>query len=272
MQTKLRNTLALMLSIGLLYACAPKKSEEVPASVLEEVEENVPLPGFDVAGSDADAIMIADKVMRAMGGRKAWDDTHYIRWNFFGRRTLLWDKYTGDVRIEFVDSDEKILVNIHTLEGQVYKDGQEMTNTDSLASYLKKGKSIWINDSYWLVMPFKLKDTGVSLYYTGSDTTELGSEAYVLQLVFDSVGDTPHNVYHVWVDVESDLITQWAYYQYADHPSPQFITPWAAYQKHGDIMLSGNRGKNEITEIAVFDEVPKEAFISFDAISFNVNK
>ena len=89
-------------------------------------------PVFNVLGSDAKAVKIADKVMKANGGRKNWDATHYIAWNFFGSRTLVWDKYTGDVRIENLKNDTKILVNINTLKGKVYKNGAELTQPDSL--------------------------------------------------------------------------------------------------------------------------------------------
>lgn len=262
------NMLSLAFVAASAFGCNTSKNTEIPPTEVEELEENAPLPGFDVAGSDADAVMIADKVMRAMGGRKAWDETRYLRWDFFGRRTLLWDKYTGDVRIEFAGSDEKIIVNINTQQGQVFKDGAVMSNADSLASYLKKGKSIWINDAYWLVMPYKLKDSGVSLFYIGSDTTAIGAESYVLQLAFKNVGDTPNNVYHVWVDVETDLVTQWAYYSQAENPEPSFITPWSAYKKHGNILLSGDRGVRQITDISVMSEVPETSFNSFEAINF----
>ena len=84
--------------------------------------------------SDAKAIKIADEVMKASGGIKNWDATHYIAWNFFGSRKLLWDKYTGNVKIENLKNDTRILVNINTLKGKVFKNGAELTNVDSPAS------------------------------------------------------------------------------------------------------------------------------------------
>jgi hypothetical protein len=244
------------------------KSTLVENAVVDIVDENLPLPGFNIEGSDADAIMIADKVMEAMGGRSAWDQTKYISWNFFGRRTLLWNKHNGDVRIEFVDSNEIILVNINTMQGQVRKDGKTIDNPDSLASYLIKGKNIWINDSYWLVMPYKLKDSGVSLFYTGSDTTQMGEESYVLQLAFNNVGETPNNVYNVWVDVSSYLVTQWAYFENSEHTVPDIVTPWKGYKKYGNILLSGDRGKAQLTEIKILNDVPSTAFTSFEPINY----
>ena len=68
-------------------------------------ETNPPAPGFDLDGSDPRAIEIADRVMAAMGGRQAWDATRFLRWRFFGRRLHVWDKHSGDIRVEGVDSE-----------------------------------------------------------------------------------------------------------------------------------------------------------------------
>lgn len=259
----------LIVSMGLiLAACQSNKNATDTNVVFEEIEDaNPPMDGFNYEQSDPEAVVIADKVMTAMGGRKAWDETRYISWTFFGRRRLLWDKFTGDVRIDYLDGSETLLLNIHSLNGRALVNEEEVSHPDSLASYLKKAKSIWINDSYWLVMPYKLKDSGVSLFYVGNDTTQTGQESYVLQLAFENVGDTPDNIYQVWVDTESSLVTQWAFYESSENPHPDFITPWEGYQKFGNILLSGGRGKGELTEIKVLSEVSKEAFTSFEPVN-----
>jgi hypothetical protein len=230
-------------------------------------QENPPMEGFNLAGSDPKAIQIADSVMVAQGGRKNWDDTRYISWNFFGNRKLLWDKATGDVRVEYLKDDMKVLVNINTNEGKVYKDGAEVTQPDSLAKYLQKGKEAWINDSYWLVMPYKLKDSGVTLKYLGEDTTQAGQPADVLQLTFEEVGVTPENKYKVWVDKETNLVSQWAYFKGATDPEPTFVMPWQDYQNYGKLKLSGDRGQSKITDIKVLDEVPETTFSSFEPVN-----
>ncbi len=261
----MKNILFALICI-ILVSCGSKKEA---VNNKEANDDNLPIEGFNDEASDPEAVVIADKVMTAMGGRKACDETRFISWAFFGKRRILWDKFTGDVRIDYLDRDEKLLVNIHSLNGQASVNGQKIDNQDTLASYLKKAKSIWINDSYWLVMPYKLKDSGVSLYYIGNDTTEAGRGAYVLQLAFENVGDTPDNVYHVWVDEESNLVTQWAFYASSGNAHPDFITPWENYRKYGNILLSGGRGKGQLTDIKVLSEIPKGAFTSLEPINYN---
>ncbi|RMG29988.1 MAG: hypothetical protein D6730_03100 [Bacteroidetes bacterium] len=258
--------LLLMLSSWLFWACQSGQQKQQPPE--QVAEENPPAEGFDLEGSDPRAMAIADEVMQAMGGRTAWDETRHIKWNFFGRRLLVWDKHTGNVRIEIPAQATTILLNIHSGEGRVKVGERELAPQDSLQKYLERGKGIWINDSYWLVMPFKLKDSGVTLTYAGEDTTADGRPADVLQLTFKEVGNTPENRYLVYVDKESRLVTQWTFFRNAADEKPLFTTPWSNYRQHGKILLSGDRGqsaqgKRELTDIAVFEELPESVYTYF---------
>ena len=225
--------------------------------------DNPPLPDFNLAGSDPKAVQIADEVMAAQGGRRNWDATRYLAWNFFGVRNLTWDKYTGNVRVDYLKNDTKVMVNVNDLKGKVFKDGAEVTQPDSLKKYLTEGRNAWINDSYWLVMPFKLKDSGVTLKYLGEDTTQTGERADVLQLTFQNVGVTPENGYRVYVDKGTRLVSQFAYYKKADNPAPDFVMPWKNYQTYGKIKLSGDRGQRKLTDIKVMDKMPESVFTAF---------
>jgi hypothetical protein len=225
---------------------------------------NPPAPGFDLAHSDPAAVELADSIMAAMGGRDNWDNTRYISWNFFGRRNLVWDKLTGRVRIESIPDSTIYLVNINDLKGRVKIKDQELTEPDSLRKMLERGKSIWINDSYWLLMPFKLKDTGVSLSYLGEDTTLTGLKCNVLELRFNNVGDTPENKYRVYVDLRDNLVKQWAYYKDAAQDSASQIWPWDNYQRYGRILLSANRSDEKgPRDVRIDEKLPQKIFTEF---------
>lgn len=246
---------------GGLLACSPTSGgSDTTQATTGPYEANPALPGFDTEHSDAEAIAIADQVMEAMGGRDAWNETRYIAWDFFGNRRLTWDKWTGDVRIEGLKKDFTYLTNIHSQEGSATEAGEMVTNSDSLADRMHKALSIWINDSYWLVMPFKLKDSGVTLTYVGTDTTQAGGSADVLELRFKDVGLYPQHKYQVWVDKESHLVSQWSYYPQADLTEPRFINPWENYVQQGTIMLSSGRGNKELTNIVVSDSIDRNIF------------
>lgn len=226
--------------------------------------ENPPAPGFDAAGSDARAIEIADRVMAAMGGREAWDATRFLRWKFFGRRLHVWDKHTGRIRIEGVGREDQkpytILMNVHDGTGRAWRDGVEITDGEALAEMLDNGEAIWINDSYWLVMPYKLKDTGVTLAHAGAGTMEDGRAAQVLELTFENVGRTPENKYLVYVADDSGLVEQWDFFTEAGDEEARFKTPWHDWRPHGEILLSADRGENGHTDVAVFETLPDSVF------------
>lgn len=246
----------LLLCMTFLFSCEIGSNDS----------KNPAAEGFNLQDSDPEAIVLADKVMAAMGGRDSWDDTKYIAWNFFGVRDLIWDKSSGDVRINIPEDELKIILNVNSMEGKVNKGGENIENTDSLSKYLEMGKNIWINDSYWLVMPFKLKDSGVTLQYLGEDVTNNSDSAAVLELTFENVGSTPENKYHVYIDKNTNLVTQWAYFAEASQDTPNFVMPWLDYEKHGEILLSGNRGERKLSEIKVLESVPDHTFKSFDPV------
>jgi len=216
--------------------------------------------------SDAKAIEIADQVMSAMGGQQQWDETRYIAWTFFDRRRLWWDKHEGQVRIESFADSTIYLVNIVNGTGSVKRKGQVLEHPDSIAKYVQRGVSIWINDSYWLVMPFKLRDPGVTLRYLGEEALPDGTNTEVLQLTFEDVGDTPENKYKVFVDKASQLVVRWDYFAKASDTEPRISNPWSDYKRYGKILLSGERGRGKMGDIAVWQELPKEVFTSFEAL------
>lgn len=222
--------------------------------------DNPPMPGFDQEGSDKKAVAIADEVMRALGGRAAWDDTRFLTWNFFGRRTHVWDKHTGNLRFE--SGDTLVLMNLNTKTGRVWKNGQEVEDPAARDEALTDAEGAWINDSYWVFMPYKLKDTGVTLKYLGESTTQAGAPADVLELTFENVGRTPENKYHVYVDADSRLVTQWDYYPQASDPEPRFQIPWREWKRHGSILLSADRGERGHEDLAVLEDVPDAVFES----------
>jgi len=219
------------------------------------------MPGFNLQGSNPQAIAIADQVMKAMGGRRNYDQTRYLVWNFFGRRDLVWDKWTGRVRIDSPSERRIYLLNVHDSTGAVYEAGQPVAAGVALNQMAERGKNIWINDSYWLVMPFKLKDSGVTLKYLRADTSAQGHRCDVLGLTFDKVGHTPKNRYEVFVDQSDHLVKQWAYYEQASQQSASNTWPWDNYKTYGSILLSGERSDGKGPQrIQVFENLPDSVF------------
>jgi len=269
--------IATLLALVVLAGCASGGGATDSGAAPYEAPPVDPASRVKVtADSDLEAIRIAQEVMKNMGGWQAWDSTRYIRWNFFGTRTHYWDRFTGNLRIEgpFSATEENaekhtILMNIHTGEGRAWNAaGEELLDPGSLARALKFGKSAWINDSYWMFMPYKMLDPGVTLGYNGEVELEDGRLAEELVLTFsEGVGETPHNQYLVHVMLESGLVESWSFFNHVDQPAPDLTMPWGEWQQFGRIKLATYHGRAGEWDIAVFDDLPASVFESADPVT-----
>ena len=211
------------------------------------------------AASDPSATALANSVMQHMGGKEAWDKTRFLRWNFFGRRLHYWDRWTGDVRIEA--KDRVMLLNLGTREGHVFDKGVEITEPKARRAALDEAYEIWVNDSYWLIMPYKLLDPGVNLKSLGPSKMADGRDADKIGVTFDAgIGVTPQNRYDVWVARDTGLVEQWAYYEKASDTTPAFTLPWAGWKRFGGVMMATDHGKGDPWDIAAPDTLPRAIF------------
>lgn len=244
--------------LGLLLALAGGCATARPAPV------DAAAPGFRADASDPRALAIADAVMERMGGRAAWDATRYLSWTFFGGRSHVWDRRTNRIRVAGTRRDDGapyvVLMDLDDGTGRAWVGGAEVVDPAERRAMLEGARRAWVNDSYWLLMPYKLEDPGVRLRYLGVREMLDGRPADVLELTFDHVGLTPENMYHVYVGRESGLVEQWDFYRDASDDEPSFRLPWRGWTRHGSILLSGDRGEREITNIAVHDTLPDRVF------------
>lgn len=233
----------------------------------------LPTPATAVEpGSDAKAIALAEATVEAMGGQDAWNATHHICFTFVHRRHHCWDKYTGDHRMSLEDEGKQIVVlqNVNRREGEVYVDGQAQSG-DTKQEWLDNAYGAWINDTYWLVMPYKLLDPGVTLTYDRAEEID-GTLYDVLKLQFQNVGLTPGDTYWAFLDRETGLMGRWEYHlQSYGADDPPTGWNWTGWAPHGDILLAPGR-KNDagrelpLTDIAVYDALPEAVYASAENV------
>ena len=206
------------------------------------------------------ATSIAKRVISAMGGDENFEETNFIGWTFFGSRKLLWDNQNDRVRVDYIKKELTIITSLNSEETKLFMNGSEITDADSLIKYSTRGKRIWANDSYWLLMPFKLLDEGVNLKYV-KDTLLNTVKTSILEMTFENVGFTPENKYWIYVDMNSYLITQWDFYNTYTDITPEFSNTWGDYKKYDKLLISGDRGvEGKLENIYVVDEMPSAIF------------
>lgn len=236
------------------------------------------LPGQVQAQSTPTAGQVADRVMQALGGKEAWDATRFLRFTFAGRRTHHWDKWTGRHRLEGQSPEGQryvVIQNLNTKQGEAWVDGKKQEG-EAAKPWLERGYGAWVNDTYWLLMPYKLQDPGVNLTYEGRDQID-GRPYDKLHLRFQGVGLTPGDQYWAWINPETGLMDRWAYLLQPEPGKEPAKEPtawrWEGWRKHGNIMLAPMRRQVngdrtlELADIAVLESLPDTVFTSPDPVA-----
>jgi hypothetical protein len=183
-------------------------------------------PAGDVppANPGAGADDLARRIVRAAGG-DSWPKVTRLRFTFNvdsdGKQvasvTHDWDLRAGTDRVRWKDKD--VTVNL----------AQPGDAEDAKAAFGR-----WTNDSYWLLMPLKLFDGGVTRSLQPDQ--EIDGRTYkVLRLGFAGVGLTPGDQYDLFVDPQTDQIRYW---DYMPSPDKRSRFTWDGYQSFGPLTLS----------------------------------
>lgn len=190
---------------------------------------------------------IAHDMIEALGGKERWEALPGLRWTFVVEvggeeravRRHAWHKHSGMHRVEGQNRDGVAFCFIHDIdtgEGMAWMGGEAIEG-DSLQSLLKLAKSMWTNDTYWFLMPYKLLDPGVNLAYEGTEEVD-GMMCDKLSVTFDpGVGETPGDHYWVYVGVDDDRVCRWDYLLEGREPPPTVAT-WEGWEEHDGLWFS----------------------------------
>jgi hypothetical protein len=186
-------------------------------------------------------------MIEAMGGPSAWDHARYFRFDFTvvrsGKKVAsfshFWDRWTGRYRVEGEDAHGvawKAYLNVNTKEGDYWVNGAKAEG-EARAKGLENAYGRFINDTYWLLAPWKIFDPGVKLEYVGEVKDAAGRACDEIKLSFDSVGLTPKDVYWMDVDKSSHIMNEWKFVLNGGNDPPTLVE-WKDWRKFGGIMLS----------------------------------
>jgi hypothetical protein len=184
----------------------------------------------------------------------------------------VWDRFTGRYALEGVNRDGKplrVVFNVNTREGDAWV-GDAKAPPEDLASLLEFAYGRFINDTYWLLMPWKWLDPGVSLAYEGRSDAS-GNLCDVVRLTFaDGTGLTSNDTYWGYVSVDTGLMVQWQYLLQDEDGNPgtgdRSTFRWEEWEKAGGgIRLSHRKTQAEGGIAIVFPVVRLSAEIDEDA-------
>jgi hypothetical protein len=196
--------------------------------------------------SDPKAIAIADQIMQSLGGQARWDSLRGIRWSFGfesndtvrSLRRHSWDKHTGWHRVEGKNRAGQTFIYVENMNdsttGMAWVNGIAIEG-DSLKKLMKQAKRMWTNDTYWMLMPYKLRDPGVMLKAEGQVRDSATGKMYDrVALSFDNVGQTPGDRYWIFVNPTNHRIEKWEYVLEGEKP-PASQNTWEDYRESGGL-------------------------------------
>ena len=210
------------------------------------------------ADRDAKADAVGKELLVALGGEKAWEGARQFEFTFVvdregktvARFSHAWDRYTGDYRVSGTDKSGApfvVLFNVNTKQGKAWLNGKPAEGEDQ-ERLLKSAYGRFINDSYWLLAPWKIFDPGVHLAYEGEKPCPGSGTCDVLKLSFENVGLTPKDVYWLWVTRDGRQMVQWQYVLNGAQEEPT-TAHWKNWQKYAGVSLASEMeivGKNAV--------------------------
>jgi hypothetical protein len=181
-----------ILGLGFGYC---KLNKPMPVSVVPVATEN----------QAPEAEVLTDKMFTALN-KQAWDQTGWIKWTFKDKHHFIWDRSREMVLVKW--DDKEVTLNLKDQSGKVMENGKEVTG-DAATAHRKSAWSMFCNDSFWLIAPYKARDKGTErsvvalenggrglmVKYTDGGVTPGDSYLWTL----DEAG-TPLN-YQMWVKI-----------------------------------------------------------------------
>ncbi len=210
---------------------------------------------------DPKADAIGHELIDALGGQSAWEKARQFQFDFVvereGKRVAsfshVWDRYTGDYRLtgtEKTGAPYVVYFNVNTRQGRALLNGKPAEG-EALANLLTTAYGRFINDTYWLLAPWKIFDPGVHRAYEGEKPCPEGGTCDVLKLSFENVGLTPRDLYWLYVTHDERRVVQWQYVLNGTQDEPTTAL-WKHWQKFSGVSLSLEKeivGKNATLRI-----------------------
>ena len=188
------------------------------------------VPGIRAAdNSSATEAPLATELWKASGGEN-WDKVKQVDFTFAveqdGKRLFTaehaWNVAAGTDTVKWTDKQGKahnVTVNLAAAP----PDGEA-----------KDAYARWVNDSYWLLAPLKIRDPGVKVEATGPKDLN-GTSLETLQLSFENVGLTPTDRYLFYIDPQTKLPRAW---DYLPQTGEGLQATWEKFQNFGGLNLA----------------------------------
>src|SRR5512141_110209 len=157
---------------------------------------------------------VAKRTIEMLAG-PAWEKARYFAFTFnvisgsrsVSRYAQRWDRQTGNYRVSGrgPKGDEvEVIMNVNTGKGRAWREGKEVDDTIELLDFAYRR---FVNDTYWLLMPLKSMEPGVSREYIGERTDSCGTLWDLVKLTFGTGAGQDQS--WMWVNRDTGLVDEW---------------------------------------------------------------
>ncbi len=148
-------------------------------------------------GPEAEAL--TEKMLEAVNA-DAWEEINVIKWSFPRGHDFIWDRKRNLVEVRW--DANRVLLAPESGQGVAYKGGKKLEG-EAGKEMVKKARSFFWNDSFWLAAFTKVKDPG-----TTRKVVDLEDEGKGLLVTYNTGGDTPGDSY-LWKLDENGRPISW---------------------------------------------------------------
>lgn len=143
---------------------------------------------------------LADKMLKSVN-KRAWDSLEIISWSYMPDHNYTWYKRQDSVIVNW--DDYTVYLNTKSIKGKA-KSTASIAEGDT-TNIIQRAYEYFINDSFWLGAPFKVRDSGTKRGIVDYE----GKEA--LLVTYTSGGVTPGDSY-LWILDEDYRPKAWKFW------------------------------------------------------------
>lgn len=214
------------------------------------------------------AVTLATETQKAIGGMDGWKSVKAIRFDFRVEKDgseprawkHIWDRAHSRDHIEGMKDGKPMIawINLTNKTGAAWYEGKKVEG-DALKQAMDWAYDRWVNDTYWLIMPFKWMDGGVNLK---KEADKGGFN--VLHVSFNQVGLTPGDQYWVFLNPKTHMMEKWEFLLQGEKDKGVF--EWKDWSDFGPVKLSSMKSTPDGKLRIHFD--PLQVMDSADAAYF----
>ncbi len=248
-----------ILTAGMLFcALAFLACEAAPPQ-----QQEPPKRRFDPSLSHPRAVALANKVIKTANARRFFDDVRYLGFSLILKSSAgtsienrhEWNLQEGDYKVSWQEGDSSeflVYFNFRNKQRRCFRNNRVISDSTTASRVYGRAYATFVRDSWWLLMPFKLKAPGTILHFLDARSID-GQDYDIVRMTFNRVGLTPENIYDLYINRASNRIDRIDYYR--DSLTAPVTFYWSDWQEIGGYLFALRRTSADGNSEIIFRDI-----------------